>query len=118
MLSHEVKHTLEVLTHPEYGHHSSTKPPKLTAQEAFDLFDAAHAEIWGLFKFYSLEILNAGRERYGAKGIIERIRWHTSVSGGMDFKINNNHAPFYARKLAAEDKRFESFFEFREQKTT
>jgi hypothetical protein len=80
----------------------------------FEEFDAAHPEVYGMFRFFALELLAAGRTRGGARSIIERVRWHTAInSSDGEFKINNCFIPFYARKLAKEDGRFESFFSFR-----
>jgi hypothetical protein len=79
-------------------------------------FDAAHPEVYDLFKRFALELLGRGRERYSADAILHRIRWHYAVNPGKEFdgfKINDHFSSRYARKLAAEDVRFAEFFEFR-----
>ena len=70
--------------------------------------------IYELFVKYTFEAIQAGHEHYGAKGIIERIRWHTSVETSGDiFKINNNHAPFYARLFMVDYPKHDGFFRLR-----
>lgn len=74
----------------------------------------ANPEVYELFKKYTFEAIAAGHEHYGAKGIIERIRWHTSVeTKGDAFKINNNWAPFYARLFMLHHPDHDEFFRLR-----
>ena len=66
----------------------------------FSEYDQENPHIWLLFRATTLMLLRQGFRHYGAKTIMERIRWHTSVEQGeRDFKINNNWASFYARKF-------------------
>jgi hypothetical protein len=81
------------------------------AAERFAVFDRENPAVYGLFKRFALEALQAGHRHYSADAILHRIRWWTSVeTRGDAYKINNNHAAWYARKLAADDKRFKEFF--------
>ena len=67
-----------------------------------------------MFVRFAEEALRAGRTRFSARTIGERMRWETAMrSGGAEFKINNNTIPSWARRLVAEDGRFAGFFEFR-----
>ena len=88
-------------------------------QERFVNFDAQHPEIYCEFKRRALQLWNAGRMHYGAKSIMEAVRFHSAVSGKdiEPFKINNNYISRYARKLIDEDGRFCDFFELRELRT-
>ncbi len=84
--------------------------------EKFLEFDAENPVIYELFVSYAKQVKDAGHKRFSAEAIINRIRWHVSVeTRGDSFKINNNHKPFYARKLVKEYPEFEGFFQFREQ---
>lgn len=84
----------------------------------FELYDKANPQIWEMFKKYARELLLAGRSHAGAKMIMERIRWETTVSAqGDGFKINNNYAAYYARKLMASDPVWKDFFNTREVPT-
>lgn len=66
-----------------------------------------------LFKLYASQALKAGRKHYSAYTIIERIRWHETVDTASDdqFKISNNHIPYYSRLLMLTDKQFDGFFQ-------
>ncbi len=107
---------LDVLS-PEYTrvHHE----PRTDWDSRFEAFDQAHPEVYGLFQFFAEQLLASGRTKGGARAIVERMRWHhTTSSTDGEFKLNNMFIPRYARKLALEDERFETFFEFREMKTS
>ena len=72
-------------------------------------------EVYELFKKYTFEAINAGHKHYSAYAIVERIRWHTEVeTKGDEFKINNNHRPYYARLFMHHYKDHEGFFRLRE----
>jgi hypothetical protein len=88
-----------------------------TLQERFELFHAEHADIYDLFKRFTLEMARSGRSRYGAKSLMERVRWHhATTSGGGDFKINNNFTSRYVRLLLQERPDLAGFFETRRLK--
>lgn len=54
------------------------------------------------------------RPRFGAKAIIEIIRWDTMVhERDITFKVNNNHAPDLARLIMARFPEFDGFFSIR-----
>jgi len=91
--------------------------PRDTVQARFEAYHAAHPEVWQLFVQYATQAKLRGMAKYSATSIIERIRWHHHVDQGNEaFKINNNYVSRYARKLVAEDPRFDGFFEMRELK--
>jgi hypothetical protein len=77
-------------------------------------FHHAHPEVWTYFERFTLELIRAGRTRYGAKGVMERVRWETAL-GGEGFKINNNFTAFYARRFERLHPEHEGFFAKREQ---
>jgi hypothetical protein len=82
--------------------------------EAFWTFHKNNPQIFALFAGYARELKARGVTHYATHAIIERIRWHYDVeTDDVDFKINNNHKPCYARLLATEDPAFQDFFEFR-----
>jgi len=90
----------------------------LSIQERFEEWLDQNPHIYSLFKRYAEELRHTGRHRYGAKSIIERVRWHVATQTvGEPFKINNNYTSRLARKLIDEDATFEDFFELRRIKT-
>jgi len=70
-------------------------------KSAFEIYDEQHPQIWKAFERFTFEAMKRGFKNYGAKSIIELIRWHTGVNAEFPegFKISNNHAPDYARKF-------------------
>ena len=74
--------------------------------------------VWDLFVQYTFELIHRGFKHYGAKSIMERIRWNTEkpdIKGDSTFKINNNYTAFYARRFARMHPQYQDFFRFREQ---
>jgi hypothetical protein len=70
-------------------------------------------EIWREFERFALRAVKAGRQRLGAKAIMERVRWETEVEGGVDWKCNNSYTAYYARMFAAKYPEAKGMFEFR-----
>jgi len=90
---------------------------RATPEERFTRFLELHPEVYAEFKRIAEQLLTRGKRHYGAKAIMEVIRFHRAMSGADEkepFKINNNYTSLVARKLIAEDSRFASFFETRE----
>ena len=62
-----------------------------------------------------------GHTRYSIKTLLEVARWHTDMqtvptsAEDAKYKLNNNHAPFYARLLMAREQELAGFFELRTQ---
>jgi hypothetical protein len=59
-----------------------------------------------------------GVRHYGAKGIVERLRWHYMIVKGADgFKINNNWTSRLSRYAEAKEPRLRGLFEKRALRT-
>ena len=85
-------------------------------RDACNAFHVKHPEVWRLFCRFTLEMLATGRSHYGAKAIMERVRWETDAGGRSPaLKINNNFAAFYARRFARLHPDHAEFFRTREQ---
>jgi hypothetical protein len=81
---------------------------------SFRDFHEENPKIFRLFRKFAYQLKRAGKAQYGAKAIMERIRWHLAVeTNDEDFKINNNYTSCYARLLVANNQRFKGFFELR-----
>jgi hypothetical protein len=72
-------------------------------EEAFKRFDQENPSIWTLFTRFAYDAANAGYATLSANFIFERIRWETTVvtRSTDEFKLNNNHRAYYARKWNA-----------------
>jgi len=63
----------------------------------FHWFDAEEGTaIWREFELRANEVAKR-REYYSSQAICEVIRWETMLTGGKDFKLNNNWVPGLAR---------------------
>ena len=80
-------------------------------------FDAQHPIVWQLFRQFTFDRINRGFKNYSGNSIVERIRWQTdqAETGDNQFKINNNYAPYYARKFMQHYPEHEGFFRTRRQ---
>lgn len=87
-------------------------------QNEFDEFDMNNPKIWELLVRFSHEAKNAGVESIGVKLLVERIRWEIQIEtkSSDNYKINNNHSAFYARKLMNEYPELNGLFKIRMQK--
>jgi hypothetical protein len=83
--------------------------------DEFIRFHRDNPEIYDLYVKYAFQLRDAGRENYGSKAIIERIRWHVNVETQSkdEFKINNNHTAYYARMVMMDYPELEGYFRIR-----
>ena len=86
--------------------------------KTFEQYHRENPHIYKAFKHYALMAKQKGFKNYSAKSLFEIIRWHTPTKkNGKVFKINNNYAPDYARKIMQEYESFKGFFRVRELKS-
>jgi hypothetical protein len=73
-------------------------------------------DIYAAFKRAAFKVRRTGRTHFGAKCIMEYVRFQTAVSGAhLDgFKINNNFTSRYVRMLETDCPEFDGFFEKRQ----
>lgn len=79
-------------------------------QRMFQKYDDENPHIYEAFRRFALQAIGYGRKYYGAKSIMERVRWNTMEEGNDDFKINNNYTAYYARKFENEFPQHKGFF--------
>ena len=84
--------------------------------KTFEQYHKEHPQIYKAFINYAYEAKKKGFDTYSAKSLFEIIRWHTPIKADGVFKINNNYAPDYARKMMNEYESFKGFFRVRELK--
>ncbi len=89
------------------------KTTKLDAE--FEQFHKSNPEVLNLFLRFAVQAKEAGRNRMGAKAIMERIRWYSSVDTiGSDFKCNNSYTSRYARLAVKQVPSLQGLFQMRE----
>ena len=81
----------------------------------FNKFDQANPKVWNLFKIFCQQAINAGKRKASAQLVIERLRWDVwmATTSDDDYKLNNNHVAYYARKWMSENPEYPKFFELR-----
>ena len=87
--------------------------PDLLAE--FEQFDRDNPKIWELIERFCAAVIEAGMKKWSISGIFERIRWEFYVvtKSKDEWKINNNHRAYYARKWLAAHPEYPDFFETR-----
>ena len=77
-------------------------------------FHEANPNVYRLIERFTKQAIGAGFKHYGMMSIIQRVRWHTQIeTDDLSFKINNNHAPYYARHFMEQNPEHEGFFRTR-----
>lgn len=78
-------------------------------------FDAANPQIWKLVLERTFEVIGAGYGRFAIDEVFNRIRWFKNVETYSDdeFKVNDHHRAFYARKFMQQFPQYAGFFEVR-----
>ena len=88
--------------------------------EAFQVFHRSYPEVYAKFKQFAHEALSQGRERFGGMMIYQRLRWYWRFERRTytadEYKLNNNHVPFYVRLLIADEPEFSELFQTRRMK--
>ena len=95
--------------------HQPELPATATIEERAAAFDAANPHVYREFRRLCFALYERGHKRFGAKLIVEQMRWNwmmrtTDASG---FKLNNNNTAYYARKLMANEPELDGVFSLR-----
>ena len=87
-------------------------------REQVSVFHSENPEVWDLFVQFTTEKIEQGFKNYSARGIFHRIRWETDKPDyheGYEFKLNDHHSPFYARRFMKMYPQYDGFFRTRRQ---
>lgn len=84
------------------------------ADRLFREFDERNPAVYTELVRLARELRTAGHKKIGIQMLIEVIRWKSMLkTAGDDFKINNNYAGRYARKIMTENNDLDGLFEIR-----
>lgn len=87
------------------------------AAQRFREFDEKNPRVYEELVELTKEAYQHGRRKIGIKMMIEVIRWNRFIqTTGDTFKVNNNFAPRYARKIMAQYPEYDGIFELRGMK--
>lgn len=86
-------------------------------EEEFWEFHRQNPHVYAALRERALGLRRMGHKRYSIKTLLEVERWHTDMQTAPDakYKLNNNHAPFYARLLMEREPELAGLFETRVQ---
>lgn len=86
-----------------------------TIYKRFLDFHIKFPQVYIYFEKFSIQLIKSGRNKLGAKMIIERIRWEvaTNSKDEHDFKINNSFIAHYSRLFVKNNPEYRDCFEFR-----
>lgn len=86
-------------------------------EQDFADFHEKNPKVYELFKRFTFEAIRRGHKHFSSDAVVHRIRWETSVvttTADVDWKINNNLTPYYARKFMQDYPMYKGFFRTRE----
>lgn len=88
--------------------------PETDLERAAEDFVAANPHVWDRFVSLTFRLIEKGRDRAGVALIFERMRWDWFIrTVGDEFKLNNNHRAWFARRFHAKFPEHGRFFETR-----
>lgn len=77
-------------------------------------FDQENPIVYSLFVKFAKQARSKGHQKFAAAAIFERIRWEIAIeTTAEDFKLNNNHKAYFARKAMLEYPELSGFFNTR-----
>ncbi len=84
-------------------------------REQAEAFHKQHPEVWDSFADFTFMLIRRGFQNYSVKAVFERVRWEKDMGGDgkTQFKINNNYAPYYARRFMRMYPEHDGFFRTR-----
>ncbi len=94
-------------------------PSESMLEQKFWQFHDTHPEVyWYLLDFANEWKRQSPDRQCGIKMLFERVRWELTINyhHNSEVKLNNNHAPFYARLLMRNNPNLDGLFKIRKQK--
>lgn len=89
-------------------------------EAAFLEFHALNPHVCDLLVSYARHARARGHRRLSIQMLIERARWEATIEteSSDGFKVNNNHAPYYARLIMRQEPDLDGMFDTRERRGT
>ncbi len=85
----------------------------LATVEKFMDWHNANPSVYKAFRERALAAVSK-RKKFGAKAIMEVLRWESEIDRGEDWKINNSYVAYFSRVFVTEFPEHRDYFEFRE----
>jgi len=106
--------SLDIPAEP-YEPHDFVNEPRNLLELRFAQFHLANPGIYDTVLKYTLQARARGYRNFGIKAIWEVIRWECGTPNNPtdEFKVNNNHCPYYARLVMRNHPELKGFFRVR-----
>jgi hypothetical protein len=91
------------------------RKPKLPVAEQAKRWIESHPKVYDLFVKHALKVAGA-RKHYGAKAIVEFIRYHEEVEHGREFKCPNAFTTYMALRFMDENPEHANLFKTTKRK--
>jgi len=86
-------------------------------RERFEIFHNGNPDIYKALIRRARQLKARGYKGVSIRLVLEVVRFDFMVfSTDQEYKINNNHAPFYARLIMQQEKDLKGFFTLRKQR--
>ena len=84
---------------------------------AFNKFHQKNPHVYRILEGLALKVFAVGHEAWSLYNLYEKGRWDLNFkTTDKKFKLNNNHAPFYARLILRNNPQLpDGFFKLKEQ---
>lgn len=112
MLDHHITEALDLLEASQRG-----KRRFKTFRAFVAAMQASDGALYTLFERFTMDAVAAGRNKFGAEMVYNRMRWYTSVEARASadtYRLNNNYKPLLARLFAIIHPEHADIFEYRE----
>lgn len=87
----------------------------MTYREKFDKFHEENPHVYTELVNLARLAHERGRRKFGIKMLFEVVRWNRFIqTNDPSFKLNNNHAPYYARLIMEQEADLAGLFNLRE----
>lgn len=84
---------------------------------SFKLHLKSSPHIYNMFEQYALKAIREKKLRFGARTIIEIMRWETPIEDNdSNFKVDHAWCPYYARRFMYKYPEYTGFFRLQNQK--
>ena len=87
-------------------------------QKEFNAYHQRNPLIYLKLRTLALRLKRVGAVSYGMKALFEILRFNALLQSDKKFKLQNNHAPYYARLLMNQEPQLAGFFSTRELTST
>ena len=90
---------------------------EITKEGKFEAFHISNPQVYEAIMKVSVDLKNIGIEKCSMWLIFNRLRWLYAIqTKGDEYKLNNNHAGYYARLAMAREPELKDFFQVRQLK--